>query len=164
MDKEVSFIFKDQTESESNDSQIMNDSSSTFSYTFEDSNNESADQGGQVTLLEQDQQTTLEEDNDSSNDSPIPPTRQFSFSEPTDQDQIMLTGNSKSLNLSPKSRTQFSFAAPATQDQYSPVSEVISPLQSQSLFSQTQIPVNGILMTDLMVYYTMFMLMMVILP
>ena len=100
------------------------------------------------------------EDNDSSIDSPIPPARQFSFSEPTDQDQIMLTGNSTrfteptdqdqimltgnstGLNLSPKSRTQFSFAAPATQDQYSPVSEIISPLQSQSLFSQTQTPVK----------------------
>ena len=117
MAKEVSFIVKDQSESESNENQIMNDSSSTISYTFEDSNDESADQGGQVTVLEQDQQTTSVEDNDSSIDSPIPPTIQFSFSEPTDQDQIMLTGNCTSLNLSPNSRTQFSFAAPATQHQ-----------------------------------------------
>ena len=66
------------------------------------------------------------------------------FTEPTDQDQIILTGNSTGVNLSPKSRTQYSFAAPATQDQYSPVSEIISPLQSQSLFSQTQTPVKRV--------------------
>ena len=104
-------IYKDQSETgtESDKSQTNDDSSSTISYTLENSDNESADLGGHVTVLEQEQQTPTLEDNDSSNNSTIPPTPKFTFREPTDQAQHNVAGISSSQNITPQSRTHFFF-------------------------------------------------------
>ena len=145
VDEEVSMIFRDGTGL--NENPENNDSSSTLNYSVEILDIESADQSHHTTVLEHDQQTTTLEEKNSSINSTIPPSPQFTLSRPSEQGlSSPVVVSSPSLNSTVQSRPHYLFAEPTIPDQYSPVTDRItnniSPVQSQSLLAQPQTPMK----------------------